>query len=186
VAEARARGRRGRGNRLKGPPPSKREVNYRQLRNPFPVMNVFSGDQAEDMHRTALRILQELGIRVLLPEARAIFARGGARVDGEMVHIGRDMVEAALATAPKSIDLPRWGPAPRPVLLELGTLAFQPGAGAPHATDLERGRRPGSARDYREYVQLTQHFDVFHMISPQVEPQDVPTHLRHYFTTEAS
>jgi len=47
-----------------------------------------------------------------------------------------------------------------------------------------RGRRPGSARDYIEYLKLTQHFDVFHMISPQVEPQDVPVHLRHYFTTE--
>ena len=66
-----------------------------------------------------------------------------------------------------------------------GSLIFQPGAGAPHATDLERGRRPGTAVDFRELVKLTQHFDVLQMVPPLVEPQDVPMNLRHYFTIEA-
>ncbi|MDA7427070.1 trimethylamine methyltransferase family protein [Primorskyibacter aestuariivivens] len=162
----------------------KREVNYRQLRNPFPVMGVFSDDQIANMHETALRLLQEKGIKVLLPEACRLYAEGGARVAGDMVFIGRDMVEAALASAPRSINC-RAGARERDITLELGSLAFQAGAGAPNATDLERGRRPGSARDYEEYLKLTHHFDVFHMISPQVEPQDVPIHLRHYFTTRA-
>jgi trimethylamine--corrinoid protein Co-methyltransferase len=163
--------------------PSKRDTNYRQLRNPFPVMSVFSDDEAANMHETALRMLEELGMKVLLPEARDILAAGGARVtDDEMVHIGRDMVEAALKTAPKSIHC-HAGAAHRDVTLELGALAFQPGAGAPHATDLRRGRRPGSASDFRDYTRLAHHFDVFQMMSPSVEPQDVPTHLRHYFTT---
>lgn len=176
--------RRGRGAKASAPP--KRDVNYRQLKNPFPPMDVFSGDEIANMHATALRMLQELGIKVLLPEARAIFAKGGARVDeaSEMVYVGSDMVEAALETAPKSIHCSAGAPA-RDLVLELGTLAFQPGAGAPNATDLERGRRPGSGRDYREYTQLSHHFDVFQMMSPSVEPQDIPTHLRHYFTTEA-
>ena len=176
------RGRRGRG--AKQAETSGRVVNYRQLRNPFPNMDVFSADEAENMHQSALRILQELGMRVLLPEARDYFSKGGARVDGEMVYIGADMVDAALESAPKSI-LCRAGTRERDVTLELGSLVFQAGAGAPHATDLERGRRPGSARDYIEYLQLTHHFDVFQMVSPQVEPQDVDIHLRHYFTTEA-
>jgi trimethylamine--corrinoid protein Co-methyltransferase len=146
-------------------------------------MSVFSDDEAANMHETALRMLEELGMRVLLPEARAIFAAGGARVtDDDMVHIGRDMVEAALATAPKSIHC-RAGAAHRDVVLELGAIAFQPGAGAPHATDLRRGRRPGSGSDFSDYTRLAHHFDVFQMMSPSVEPQDVPTQLRHYFTT---
>jgi trimethylamine--corrinoid protein Co-methyltransferase len=163
--------------------PSTRDVNYRQLRNPFPVMSVFSDDEAANLHETALRTLEELGMRVLLPEARDLFAAGGARVTGDdMVHIGRDMVEAALKTAPRSIHC-RAGSAHRDVTLELGALAFQPGAGAPHATDLRRGRRPGSASDFSDYTRLAHHFDVFQMMSPSVEPQDVPTELRHYFTT---
>ncbi len=174
--------RRGRRQRSNQQTSSKRDVNYHQLRNPFPVMSVFSDDEAAAMHETALRTLEELGMKVLLAEAREIFAHGGARVDDEMVFIGREMVEAALATAPKSISC-RAGHPGRDTLLELGTVNFQPGAGAPHATDLRRGRRPGSADDYREYTMIADHFDVFQVMSPSVEPQDVPTNLRHYFTT---
>ncbi|MEM6593857.1 MAG: trimethylamine methyltransferase family protein [Pseudomonadota bacterium] len=176
------RGRR-RGRAEAQAAPATRDVNYRQLKNPFPPMEVFSADEIANMHSTALRTLQELGIKVLLPEAIEIFRKGGARVEGDMVFIGRDMVEAALEIAPKSIEA-RAGARHRDLALELGSLMFQPGAGAPHATDLERGRRPGSARDYIEYTQLNQHFDVLQMLSPSVEPQDVETHLRHYFTTE--
>ena len=161
-----------------------RDTNYRHLRNPFPVMSVFSDDEAADIHETALRTLEELGVSVLLPEARRLYAAAGARVAGEMVYLGREIVAAALETAPKSI-LCRAGARQRDVLLELGALAFQPGAGAPHATDLVRGRRPGSGSDFRDYTRIAQHYDVFQMMSPSVEPQDVPTHLRHYFTTQA-
>ena len=146
-------------------------------------MQVFSDDQAAAMHETSLRILEELGMKVLLPEAIEVFRKGGATVKGDMVHIGRDMVDAALASAPKSIT-GRAGIREKDLTFELGRMIFQPGAGAPHATDLVRGRRPGSAQDYREYTMLNQHFDVLQMLSPSVEPQDVPTHLRHYFTTE--
>ncbi len=188
TAGGRRSGSRRRGNRG-GPEvgqPVKRDVNYRQLKNPFPTMDLFSADQVEDMHQTALRMIEELGMKVLLPEARKLFAAGGAQVDEstQMVRIGREMVEAALATAPRSIAC-RAGAAKRNFVLELGSLVFQAGAGAPYATDLERGRRAGSASDYVEYLKLTQHFDVLQMISPQVEPQDVDNHLRHYFTTHA-
>ncbi|WP_171209423.1 MULTISPECIES: trimethylamine methyltransferase family protein [unclassified Ruegeria] len=185
-AQTGGRGRRRRGRGADSAPAPSRDVNYRQLRNPFPLMEVFPADQIADMHETALRLLQELGIKVLLPEARKIYAKGGAGVDedSEMVFIGRDMVEAAVASAPKSIDC-RAGARRRDFTLELGSLVFQPGAGAPNATDLERGRRPATGQDYLEFLKLTHHFDVFQMISPQVEPQDVPTNVRHYFTTQA-
>ncbi len=148
-------------------------------------MDVFSADEIANMHDTALRMLEDLGLRVLLPEARALFKAGGARVDEaeQMVFIGREMVEAALSTAPRAFD-GRAGSRAKDIRFELGSMIFQAGAGAPHATDLERGRRPGSARDYEEYLKLTHYFDVLHVVSPQVEPQDVPVHTRHYFTTE--
>ena len=180
MSEAPAQSRR-RGRARTQDAPATRDVNYRQLRNPFPTMNVFSDDEAANMHVSALELLETLGMKVLLPEARKLFAAGGARIEDEMVYIGRDMVDAALETAPKSIHC-RAGAPDRDVLLELGTLAFQPGAGAPHATDLRRGRRPGSASDFKDYTRLGHHFDVFQMMSPSVEPQDVETHLRHYFT----
>ncbi|MEO0501769.1 MAG: trimethylamine methyltransferase family protein, partial [Pseudomonadota bacterium] len=95
------RRRRGRG----APPTQKREVNYRTLRNPFPPKDVFSADRIAAMHEAALDVLERLGIKVLLPEARDTFAAAGATVRDDMVHIGREIVAAALTTAPKSFPL---------------------------------------------------------------------------------
>jgi len=178
----------GRRRRARGAPVGHvpRAVNYRHLRNPFPPMAVFSHDRVAAMHEAALHLLEDRGIKVLLPEARALFARAGARVDegSAMVFIGREIVGAALAAAPRSITA-RAGARARDLVLEPGALTFQCGAGAPHATDLDRGRRPGTGRDFREFVQLVQHFDVLHMVPPVVEPQDIALNLRHYFTIEA-
>jgi trimethylamine--corrinoid protein Co-methyltransferase len=175
--------RRNRARNADGPRPSARVTNYRQLKNPFPPMDVFTADRIEAMHEAALSVLEDLGVKVLLPEAVALFKAAGATVKGEMVHIGREIVADALAHAPTRI-VGRAGSRDRDVVLELGSLVFQPGAGAPHATDEIRGRRPGSARDFRELVQLTQAFDVFQMLPPLVEPQDVATNIRHYFTLQ--
>jgi trimethylamine--corrinoid protein Co-methyltransferase len=181
----RSGGRRGRQKADKAGP--RREVDYRNLTNPFPRMKVFSEDRIAAIHAASLDVLERLGMKVLLPEARMLFRQGGARVDEaeEMVFIGRDMVEAALASAPRRIE-GRAGARHRDIVLEQGRLLFQPGAGCPHATDLTRGRRPGTAQDFRELVMLTQAFDVLHMVPPLVEPQDVPIHLRHYEMTHTA
>ncbi len=177
-----------RGGRRRGETeaPATRDVDYRNLRNPFPPMKAFTDDHITAMHNAALEVLETLGVKVLLPEARKILAAGGALVDEgtEMVRIGRDTVTAALETAPKSIPV-AGAVRDRDIVLELGNLVFQPGAGAPHATDLTRGRRPGTRADYDELTRLTQHFDVLHMVPPLIEPQDVPIHLRHYATMES-
>ncbi len=177
--------RRGR-RRGTDPAPATRQIDYRRLRNPFPPIPAFSEDRIQAMHDAALQVLEELGIKVLLPEARSLLAQAGAKVVGDdMVHIGRDIVQAALTSAPRSFTM--HGATPdRDITVELGALIFQPGAGAPHATDRIRGRRPGGLSDFRELVQLTQHFDALQMVPPLVEPQDVPIHLRHYAMTQVA
>lgn len=162
-----------------------RRVNYRNLRNPFPRMKIFSDDEVQGIHDAALDVLEDLGIRILLPEAREIYAKAGCRVDDDdMVYIGRDVVSEALKTAPPSVTL-RCANPDRDILYEPGALMFAAGAGAPHATDLERGRRPGTNRDFREFTQIVQHFDVLPILGPVVEPQDIPMHLRHYAFMDA-
>ena len=54
-----------------------RQPNYRQLTHPFTPQALFSEDRIAAMHETALRTLQELGMKVLLPEARAILQAAG-------------------------------------------------------------------------------------------------------------
>jgi len=157
---------------------------YRQLRHPFTPQAMFSEDEVAAIHHTALRVLQELGIKVLLPEARQILARAGARIDGDMVFIGGDLVSEALATAPRSVRLRAANPQ-REQIYEDGALLFTPGSGCPNVTDMDRGRRPGSLDSYVETLKLQQSFDVIHILGPSAEPQDIPPHLRHYAMMQA-
>ncbi|OWK22311.1 hypothetical protein AJ88_08290 [Mesorhizobium amorphae CCBAU 01583] len=146
---------------------SSRRPDYRSLKNAFLPQPIFSDDQVAAIHDTALRVLEELGVKVLLPEARERFARAGALVDedSQMVRIGRDIVATALASAPKSIRALA-GDRSRDLMLELGSMTFLAGAGAPNVTDLERGRRPGTLAAFEELTKLIQHFDVLHMLCP--------------------
>ncbi len=154
-------------------------MDYTRLTHPFAPQPVFSDDAVAALHEAALDVLQDLGLKVLLPEARQIFAQAGARIEDEMVFLGRDIVEAALATAPRAWRMRAANPA-RERDYAPGQLLFGPGAGCPNATDLVRGRRPGSLRDYTETLALQQAFDVIHILGPSAEPQDVPPALRHY------
>ncbi len=158
-----------------------RVVNYSRLRHPFAPQNVLSEDAVAAIHTTALKVLEDLGVKVLLPEARRIYSVGGAIVDDatEMVRIGVDMVEDALATAPKSILMRAPNPR-RDLTYEDGALVFSPAGGCPNATDRIRGRRPGNLATFEETLKLHQSFDVIHKLGPSAEPQDVPAHLRHY------
>lgn len=178
------RGGRGRNPKTASDNPAPRSENYRRLRHPFEPQKVFSDDAVADIHAMALRVVEELGIKVLLPEARDLYSSHGAIVDtdSDMVRIGRDIVEAAVRTAPQSFRL-RAASSAREQLFEPGAMLFMAGAGCPNVTDNERGRRPGSLNDYEETIRLQQSFDVIHMFGPSAEPQDVPVHNRHYAMT---
>lgn len=171
----RAKGARGGGGRSPA---------YLNLTNPFTPQGAVSDDALAAIHETALKVLEELGIKVLLPEARALYRQGGARVDEDslMVRIGRDMVAAALASAPGKIHI-RAREAHRDIRLAPGSMNFHAGAGCPQAYDRVRGRRPGTLADFREISQLIDGFDVIHMMAAAVEPQDSPIHRRHYDMT---
>src|ERR1043165_10162954 len=74
----RASRRSGRSSAPEQPTP---RPDYRNLVNPFRPQTVFSEDQLVELHDTALRVLEELGLLVHLPEARETYRRAGALVD---------------------------------------------------------------------------------------------------------
>ena len=163
-----------------------RAVNYSKLRNPLIRQPAFSQDRLEAIHDTALRVIEELGIKVLNDEARAIFRDAGARVDEEtlMVNIDRELVASALQSAPSEFVL-HGRSADCDVTLGGDHVAFVCVGGAPHISDLDRGKRPATLEDTRNIIRLSEHFDVIHLQSPNVESQDIPVHLRHYQVTES-
>jgi trimethylamine--corrinoid protein Co-methyltransferase len=179
------RGRRGHAYPADGGTRS-RAGRYRRLSNPFAPLQVFSDDEVEHLHRSALAVLEQNGIRVLSPEARRRFAAGGASVDAaaEIVRIDRGLVEQTLASAPRSIELTALRP-DRNVSIGGREVAIAPVAGPPNATDFVRGRRPGTLQDFADFMRLSQAFDVIHVLAPCVEPQDVANEFRHLEMTQA-
>ena len=159
---------------------------YRNLVNPLAPQCAFSDDRIAHIHDTALRVLETLGIRVLHEDARRIYAAAGCRVDeGEqMVFLDRGLVAQALATAPGIVTLAGMAEG-RDVALGGRHVAFIGVGGPPHVTDIDRGRRPGTTADMRDFLKLSQHFDVLHITCANVEPQDAALNLRHYMTTQS-
>lgn len=162
-----------------------RDVDYRNLRNPFVPQRVLSDDRLNAIHDAALKVLQELGIKVLDDEARRLFREAGAEVDqSEMVRLERGLVEGLLDEAPGEFDL-QGATGQRPVHIGGDSIAFAPVGGPPYVSDLERGKRSGTLEDLQNFFRLAQHFDVIHILSPSVEPQDVALELRHMCTTRS-
>jgi trimethylamine--corrinoid protein Co-methyltransferase len=173
-----ARGRRRNGSHRRGK--SIVQMPWRQLRNPFAPQRLISDDEVERIHLAALAILERIGVRCPVPEARAIFASAGALVgDGDdRIRVGRDIVGQALATAPPAISLTPRNPG-HAVRLGGGHLTTAAVLGPPNCTDLVRGRRSGTLADLRELLKLTQFFNAVQMNGWPVEPLDCEVRFRH-------
>jgi trimethylamine---corrinoid protein Co-methyltransferase len=174
-----SRGRRS-GPRRGGAEQEPRSRAYRNLVNPFAPVRVLSDDQVESIHQEALGLLERRGMRVLSDRGRRVLAEAGARVDEatQVVRLDRGLVESALAKAPASVELVARNPA-RSVRMGGQHVTISPVAGPPNVLDAERGKRPGSLSDYRDFVRLAQAFDVIHLISQSTEALDVPPAQRH-------
>jgi len=159
--------------------PDNRSRLYRALRSPFEPWRVFSDDRVEALHNAALRILEELGLKVLSADARGRFRVAGATVDDatETVRIDRGLVAECLARAPRQIKLHSRNPV-REVALDGNSVAFGPVSGPPHIMDIAGGRRPGTLTDYANGVRLCQAFEVIHILGAVTEPQDIPVACR--------
>jgi trimethylamine--corrinoid protein Co-methyltransferase len=141
---------------------------------------VYSDDEVENIHLTALQLLETLGVRVLSASVRAFLAAAGAQVDegAQVVRLDRALVGKALETAPHEFTVRALDPV-RSVPIGAGYLAIAPVAGPPNVVDVKKGRRPGTMEDLRNFIRLSQTFDVIHLLGPCVEPQDVEVNVRH-------
>ena len=70
-----------------------------------PRLTLLRSDQIEAVHEASLVILAESGLRVDSDRARKVYAAGGARIEGDRVYFTRELVDAAIETAPATIDI---------------------------------------------------------------------------------
>ncbi|MGB3415294.1 MAG: trimethylamine methyltransferase family protein [Mesorhizobium sp.] len=183
--ERRSGGRRGKTERAGASIP---QLPWQQVVNNNAPMQLFDEDRMEALHRTSMRILSELGIRVLDEKVLGIFEKAGAIVDrGEgTVRIDESLVMAALKSAPRTFTLTSRNPAKQ---LEIGggNVAFGLVAGPPNVHDRVNGRRQGNLEDYRNFIRLAHYFNAIHIIGNQVvAPVELPANSRHLDTYRAN
>lgn len=149
--------------------------------NRFAPVEMLDGEQVERMHHASLDVLEDVGVEMMLPEARELLVRsGGASRRGEnQVRIERDLVESCLKTVRPSFTVHARNPEND---VEFGTsrINFATVGSPPNASDLDGGRRTGNGEDYRNLLRLAQHFNIVHLFGGYpVEPVDWPVSVRH-------
>lgn len=151
-----------------------------RLENRWRPVEVLSPEQVERIVDAAHAVLQESGLEIRSAQARDIYRKGGALVDDEtqMVRLGRDVVEEHLRHAPESFVLHARNPE-RHLHVGGNVVNFGPVSGAPHITDLDRGRRYGDLEAFRDILKVMQGVGTQHWQGGVlVEPVDLPVPLR--------
>lgn len=154
---------------------------YLNLTNNLARTELLSPEALDDIHDASLTILEEIGMDIILPEARERMKAAGAEVTPgtERVRFDRGMIMDLVASAPSSFTLHARNPL-RNVQLGGNNLVFAQVASAPFAADREGGRRAGNRDDFRKLVMLAQSYDVIHMTGGYpVEPIDIHASVRH-------
>jgi trimethylamine---corrinoid protein Co-methyltransferase len=158
-----------------------RQMPFRQLRNFMPPVAFVPEEDVEKIHRASLRILAEIGVNFLLPEAREILQAAGAEVEpgSDRVRFDPALIEERIRTTPSVFTLHARNPA-HSVQVGENWISFSVVASTPNVADLDRGRRPGNFADFCDLLRLGQSLNIAHATAGYpVEPIDVPPDLRH-------
>lgn len=178
-------GRRGRSAKRAGAAVRAFDAAWRRWENPYRPVEQFSADEIEHIHRAALKILSDIGIRVLSEEAQALLTGAGMASSGDdVIRFDPDLVTDLLAKAPAEVTLRGRG-AGREVTIGGRNVGVCTTGGTPNFSDIRRGRRPGTLAALDDLCRVAQRFDVIHMIGPFVEAQDIPPNIRHFAMTKS-
>ena len=154
---------------------------WRTVHNPHPPIRILSDDQIETIHEASLRVLRDVGMKVLSPKARTLYASAGASADEDtaMVRFDPSMVEEYVAKAPPSYTVQARNPAKSPTFGG-NVINFGLVGGPSFVSDLDRGRRAGDYEDFRNFMKLSGSFDIIHLGgAAPLAPLDLPAATRH-------
>ncbi|MND55762.1 Trimethylamine methyltransferase (MTTB) [compost metagenome] len=154
---------------------------YRNLVNTIDKTSILSPEAIEDIHSASLIVLEEIGMDIILPEARERMKIAGADVTpgSNRVRFDRGLIEELIASAPSSFTMHARNPQ-RNVSIGGNNLVFAQVASAPFVADREGGRRAGNQEDFRKLIKLAQHYDIIHTTGGYpVEPIDIHASVRH-------
>jgi trimethylamine---corrinoid protein Co-methyltransferase len=171
-----AANRRGAGSLVKGAIP---QLPRHKTKRAFPPMALVSADEVEAIHVASLKVLSEIGMDFMLPEARELWRKAGAKIDGERVRFDPAMIEEIMQTCPSEFMLHARNPANN-AAIGGNNMTFGTVGSPPNCTDMEGGRRVGNRADFQKFLKLGQYFNCIGFSAGYpVEPVDVHASIRH-------
>ncbi|MCV2863562.1 trimethylamine methyltransferase family protein [Defluviimonas sp. WL0075] len=147
--------------------------------NPDRPIEPMGPEGVEAIHKGAMRILKDIGIRFLNDEALEIFAQAGCKVEGQTVRMDEDFVMEMVRRAPAEFTITPRNP---DRVLPMGGkhILFGNVSSPPNYWDMERGKVSGFMDGFRDFIKLTQYFNCIHFAGGYpVEPIDVHPAVRH-------
>ena len=113
-----------------------------------------SDQEVQQVFETAVRLLSELGMGEVPERLTQDFIRAGACVAGERILFPREMIEHAIATAPKQFTLHGRDP-DRSIDIGGDRVYFGTGGAAVQTLDIDTAQyRPSTLRDLHEFTRL--------------------------------
>lgn len=145
----------------------------------LPVYNLVDEERVQIIHDKSMQILEEAGIAFYDEEARQILREAGAKVVGEIVYLGRELIDHFLRFVPRQFTLQARNRA-NDVVIGGDHMTFLPVYGPPFVYDREGGRRPSTLADLENFIKLTMSTPyLHHQGGVIVEPMDLPFQTRH-------
>ena len=152
---------------------------FGRVTRPYRPIEVLSADQVAALHEAALKVLRDIGMRVLEDGARDRFRKAGAVVEGETVKLDPALVMERLATVPGQFTLAARNRA-RSLALGGDDVVFASVGGPAYVMDNDRGRRDGTYAEMCDYLKVIQSLDIIHQEGGgPFEPMDLPANTRH-------
>ena len=147
--------------------------------NPDAPVEPLDGDGVQRIHKTAMRILRDIGIEFLNPEAVEHLRKAGCIVNGTNVRMDESFVMEMVGRAPESFTITPRNPE-RELIMGGKHMLFVNVSSPPNAWDMERGKRSGDFETFKEFMKLTQYFNCIHVAGGYpVEPVDIHASVRH-------
>lgn len=159
----------------------------------LPLLDVLKAADLEHIHEASKTILRKTGLIFNDPVSLDFLKRAGARTENDRVWFEWELVEQALALAPRGYTLHgrraennvRIGAInPKSDDTRPGnSTVIMPGGGPAFVRDLQGVRRPGKLADLIDLTKLSHMSENVHVIARKaVEAQDIPVPYRHLET----
>ena len=146
--------------------------------NTMPRYEILSEGSMATLDKGWKRILTELGIEFMKPEALDLFRQAGQRVEGNTVFLDPEFVLEQIALVPREFDMQARNH-DHDVHIGGDHMVFSSVYGSPF---VRRGevRREGSLADFEDFARLAQSFTAMDSVGGVVvEPNDAPLDSRH-------